>query len=67
MKRMAVALIELAKSVVARPVKPPNQTPTSLHWTKFDKPLDQMTQAERMAAAERLADEMLEVIKDQKK
>ena len=67
MKRMVVALVELAKSVVARPVKPPNQTPTSLHWTKFDKPLDQMSEVERRAAAERLADEMLGVIKDQEK
>ena len=67
MKRMAIALIELAKSVVARPVTPPNQTSSSLHWTKFDKPLDQMTEVERRAAAERLADEMLGVIKDQEK
>ena len=67
MKRMVVALVELAKSVVARPVKPPNQTPTSLHWTKFDKPLDQMSEVERRAAAERLADEMLGVIKDQER
>jgi hypothetical protein len=67
MKRLAVALIELAKSVVVRPVKPPNQVTRRLHWTKFDKPLVEMTQAERMAAAERLADEMLEVTKDQKK
>ena len=67
MKRMAVALFELAKSVVARPVKPPNQTPSSLHWTKFDKPLDQMTKVERRAAAQRFADEMLGVIKDQEK
>ena len=67
MKRMAIALFELAKSVVARPVKPSNQTSSSLHWTKFDKPLDQMTEVERRAAAERLADEMLGLIKDQEK
>ena len=67
MKRLAVALIELAKSVVVRPVKPPNQVTRRLHWTKFDKPLIEMTQSERMAASERLADEMLEVIKDKKK
>lgn len=64
---MAVALFELAKSVVARPVKPPNQSPSNLHWTKFDKPLDQMTEMERRSAAERLADDMLGVIKRQKK
>lgn len=67
MKRMAIALLELAKSVVARPVEPTKQEPSKLHWTKFDKPFDQMTEAERRAAAERLADEMLGVIKDQEK
>ena len=51
MKRMTIALIGLAKSVVARPVKPTKQEPKKLHWTKFDKPFDQMTEAERRAAA----------------
>ena len=64
---MAIALLELAKSVVARPVKPTIQEPSKLHWTKFDKPFDEMTELERRAAAERLADEMLDVIKDQEK
>ena len=67
MKRMAIALLELAKSVVARPIKPTIQEPSKLHWTKFDKPFDEMTELERKAAAERLADEMLDVIKDQEK
>jgi len=67
MKRMAIALFELAKSVVARSVKPSKQPSSKLHWTKFDKPLDQMTEVERRAAAERLANEMLGVIKDQDK
>ena len=67
MKRMAVALFELAKSVVVRPGKPIKQTPINLHWTRFEKPLDQMTAMERRAAAERLADEMLGVIQDQEK
>ena len=66
MKRMAIALFELAKSLVARPIKPSTQSTTNLHWTKFDKPFDQMTETERKAAAEQLADEMLGVIKDQK-
>jgi len=65
MKRMAVALFELTKSVVARPVKKSRRPSRKLHWTKFDKPFDQMTEAERRAATERLADEMLGVIKDQ--
>jgi len=67
MKRMAIALFELGKSIVARPVKPTKARPDTLHWTKFDKPIDQMTDAERRAAAERLADEMLEIVKDQNK
>ena len=67
MKRMAIALFELEKSVVAKPIKPATQSTSNLHWTKFDKPFDQMTEAERRAAAERLADEMLDVIKDQEK
>ena len=64
MKRMAIALFDLAKSVVARPVKESTKAPNILHWTKFDKPFEEMTDAEKRAAAERLADEMLGVIKD---
>ena len=67
MKRMAIALFELAKSVVARPVKPPKDLSSKIHWTKFDKSFEEMTEAERRTAAERLADEMLGVIKDQEK
>ena len=67
MKRLAIALLELAKSVVARPVKQTIQEPSKLHWTKFDKPFDEMTELERKEAAERLANEMLDVIKDQEK
>ena len=63
MKRMAIALFELAKSIVAKPVKPAEQAASNLHWTKFDKPVDQMTELERKAAAERLTDEMLGVVK----
>ena len=67
MKRMSIALIELAKSFVVRPVKPSKQLSSKLHWVKLDKPMDQMSEAERRATAERLADEMLGVIKDQEK
>ena len=67
MNRMASALIELAKSVLARPTKAPKKKIGVLHWTKFEKPFDQMTGAERRAAAERLADEMLRAIKDEEK
>jgi hypothetical protein len=66
MKRMAVAIFDLAKSIVVRPIKPLKDKPSNFHWTKFDKPVDQMTDVERTAAAERLADEMLGVIKNQK-
>ena len=67
MKRMAIALFELAKSIVAKPVKPTGHAASNLHWTKFDKPVDQMTDFERRAAAERLADEMLGVIEKNEK
>ena len=67
MKRMAIALIDLGKSIIARPQAAKSQPSKTIHWTKFDKPLDQMTEVERRAAAERLADEMLGVIKDQEK
>ena len=67
MKRMAIALIDLGKSIIARPKAAKSQPSRTIHWTKFDKPLEQMTQAERVAAAERLADEMLGVIKDKEK
>lgn len=66
MKRMAIALFELAKSIVAKPVEPTEHAASNLHWTKFDKPVDQMTDLERRAAAERLAYEMLGVIKKNK-
>jgi hypothetical protein len=65
MKRMAIALFELGKSIVARPAKPKQAEPGSLHWTKFDKPIDQMSEAERKAASERLTEEMLGIVKDQ--
>lgn len=67
MKRMAIALFELAKSLVAKPRSSSNEATANLHWTKFDKPLDQMTEVERRTAAERLANEMLRVVKDQDK
>jgi hypothetical protein len=64
---MAIALIDLGKSIIARPKAAKSQPSKTIHWTKFDKPLEQMTQAERTAAAERLADEMQWVIDNQKK
>lgn len=66
MKRLAIAIFDLAKSIVVRPVKPAINKPRILHWTKFNKPIDQMTDLERRAAVERLADEMLGVVRDQK-
>ncbi len=67
MFRLATVLLELAKSFVVRPVKPSKKQPSKLHWTKFDKPIDKMTEVERRAASERLADEMLGVVADQDK
>ena len=59
MKQLAKALLNLARTFIPRRTKPvtPRQ---SLHWTKFDKPVDQMTADERKAAAERLAREAFE-------
>ena len=59
MKQLAKALLNLARTFIPRRTKPvtPRQ---SLHWTKFDKPVDQMTADERRAAAERLATEAFE-------
>jgi len=64
---MAIALFDLAMSVVARPAKESKKAPNTLHWTKFDKPFEEMTDAERRAAAELLADEILGVIKDEER
>jgi hypothetical protein len=64
---MAIALIGLGKSIIAPSKVAKSQPSKTLHWTKFHKPLDQMTEVERRAAAERLADEMLSVIKGQEK
>ena len=59
MKQLAIALLNLAKTFMPQRRKP--VTPTkSLNWTKFDKPVDQMTADERRAAAEQLAKEALE-------
>ena len=59
MKQLAIALLNLAKTFM--PQRRKSVTPTkSLHWTKFDKPVNQMTADERRAAAERLAKEALE-------
>jgi hypothetical protein len=67
MKRLAIALFDLAKSVLAKPVKPREQAALKLHWTKFNKPIEEMTELERRAAIERLADEMFGVIKRNEK
>ncbi len=64
---MAVALFELAKSFISRPVKLPKENPSNLHWTKFDKPLEEMTSEERRDAAEKIANGMLNQIKEGEK
>jgi hypothetical protein len=60
---MAVALFELGKSIIARPVKPPKENPSNVHWTKLDKPLEQMTPEERRDAAKKIADGMINQIR----
>jgi hypothetical protein len=56
MGRMSTALLDLAKSFLARPAKPQNQT---LHWVKADKPLSEMSPTERKQFSSHLADEVL--------
>ncbi len=59
MKQLAITLLNLAKTFMPRPTNP--VTPTqNLHWTKFDKPFDQMTYEERKASADHLARQALE-------
>ena len=60
MKQLAVAILNLAKSFIPQRKKPSTLPKLSMHWTKFDKPIDQMNPVERRAAAEKLAREALE-------
>ena len=53
---MSVAVLDLIKSILARPTK---QTESNLHWVKADKPIEEMTNSERNDFANHLADEML--------
>ena len=59
MKRLAKALLGLGKAIIARPKKA-TQAPTQIHWTKADKPLEEMTSEERKNFAEKMATESLE-------
>lgn len=59
MKRLAQALLGLGKAILARPKKA-TQAPTQIHWTKADKPLEEMTPEERKNFAEKMATESLE-------
>ncbi|CAB4668444.1 MAG: hypothetical protein F2653_01070 [Actinobacteria bacterium] len=55
MKQLNIAIFNLIKSLLARPVKPKEQ---SLHWVKADKPVDDMTPEERKKFAIKLAEEI---------
>jgi hypothetical protein len=59
MKRLCSALWSLAKAIAARPAKPNKLIPTKIHWTKAEKPLEEMTTEERKEFAQRLASESL--------
>lgn len=61
---MAVALFELGKSIIARPVKLPKVNTSNIHWTKFEKPLEQMTPEERRDVVEKIANGTLNQIKE---
>jgi len=59
MKRLSSALWSLAKAIAARPAKPIKPIPTKIHWTKAEKPLEEMTAEERRRFAEKLANKSL--------
>ena len=50
---MSVAVLDLIKSILARPTK---QTESNLHWVKADKPIEEMTNSERNDLATHVAD-----------
>ena len=54
------ALLDLGKSIVARPKKTPKP---ALHWVKAEKPIDEMSVEERAKFSNELADSILENIK----
>jgi Sec-independent protein translocase protein TatA len=57
MTEMGKAVLNLIKSIFARPAKQKNST---LHWVKANKPLGEMMSEERKEFASRLADEALD-------
>lgn len=63
MKRLAQALLELGKATIARPRKA-TQAPTQIHWTKADKPLEEMTPEERKNFAEKMATESIQSLEN---
>lgn len=60
MVRLIKSLLDLGKSIVARPKK--HQEPT-LHWVKADKPIDEMSKDERAKFSKELADSILDNVK----
>ncbi len=60
MKRLSSALWSLSKAIASRPAKPIKPVPTKIHWTKAEKPIDEMTAEERKEFAKTLAKESLE-------
>jgi hypothetical protein len=60
MKRLSSALWSLSKAIASRPAKPIKPVPTKIHWTKAEKPIDEMTTEERKEFAQTLAKESLE-------
>lgn len=55
MKRLSSALWSLSKAIASRPAKPIKPIPTKIHWTKAEKPLEEMTAEERKEFAKKLA------------
>ena len=63
MKRLAQALLRLGKAILARPKKA-TQAPTQIHWTKADKPLEEMTPEERKNFVGKMATESLKSLEN---
>jgi hypothetical protein len=61
MKRLAQALLGLSKAIIARP-KESTKAPTQIHWTKSDKPLEEMAPQERKIFGEKMATESLKAL-----
>ena len=54
MTQLALGIFNLAKTFITYRKKPSTPPIQGMHWTEFDKPVDQMNSVERIAVVERL-------------